>query len=170
MPDDEDPTPPTTEPGLALHGMPGLLGVDHVGIAVPDLDAAVEFHTRVLGLVLVHRETNEDQQVEEAMLAAPGQAPGGTQVQLLAPTGPGSTLAKFLDRSGPGLQQLAYRVTDVVAAAEHLRGRGVRVLYPGPRRGTSGSLVNFGHPKDCGGVLVELVQPAGPQGGLAGAV
>lgn len=142
--------------------MPGLLAVDHVGIAVADLDAAVQFHTRVLGLVLTHRETNEDQQVEEAMLAAPGARPGDTQVQLLAPTDPTSTLARFLSRSGPGLQQLAYRVLDVVAAAEHLGRHGVRVLYPEPRRGTAGSLVNFAHPKDCGGVLVELVQPALP--------
>jgi methylmalonyl-CoA/ethylmalonyl-CoA epimerase len=140
--------------------MPGLLGVDHVGVAVPDLDAAIGFYTGVLGLVLTHRETNEDQQVEEAMLSAPGQAGGQAQVQLLAPTSPGSTLARFLSRSGPGLQQLAYRVADVVAAAEHLAGHGVRVLYPHPRPGTAGSLVNFAHPKDCGGVLVELVQPA----------
>jgi len=145
--------------------MPGLLGVDHVGVAVADLDAAVDFHTRVLGLVLTHRETNPQQRVEEAMLAAPGAPPGATQVQLLAPTDPGSTLARFLDRSGPGLQQLAYRVSDVAAAARHLREHGVRVLSEQPQRGTSGSLVVFAHPKDCGGVLVELVQPApGPDG------
>ncbi len=139
-------------------GIPGLLAVDHVGVAVADLDQAVAFHTEVLGLVLTHRETNLDQQVSEAMLGTPGAPPGAAQVQLLAPTGPGSPLARFLDRSGPGLQQLAYRVEDVVAAAAHLSSRGVRVLYPEPRRGTAGSLVNFAHPKDCGGVLVELVQ------------
>jgi methylmalonyl-CoA/ethylmalonyl-CoA epimerase len=148
--------------------MPGLLGVDHVGIAVADLDAAVAFHVEVLGLECTHREVNADQQVEEAMLGAPGSADaaggaaGGaaaTQVQLLAPTGPASPLARFLDRSGPGLQQLAYRVVDVEAAAAHLRAQGIRVLYDAPRRGTAGSLVNFAHPKDCGGVLVELVQP-----------
>lgn len=142
--------------------MPGLLGVDHVGIAVADLDAAVAFHVDVLGLVCTHREVNADQQVAEAMLGAPGAATGGagaTQVQLLAPTGPTSPLARFLERSGPGLQQLAYRVVDVEAAAAHLRAQGIRVLYDAPRRGTAGSLVNFAHPKDCGGVLVELVQP-----------
>ena len=80
------------------------------------------------------------------------------QVQLLAPTGPTSTLARFLERSGPGLQQLAFRVRDVEAAAAHLRAAGVRVLYEQARRGTAGSLVNFAHPRDCGGVLVELVQ------------
>jgi len=144
----------------ALAGMPGLLAVDHVGLAVADLDAAIEFHTRVLGLVLTHRETNAEQQVEEAMLAAPGAGPGAARVQLISPTDPGSTIARFLARSGPGLQQLAYRVVDVVAAAEHLTRHGVRVLYAEPRRGTAGSLVTFAHPKDCGGVLVELVQPA----------
>ena len=138
-------------------GLPGLLAVDHVGIAVADLDAAVDFHVRVLGLACVHREVNADQHVEEAMLAAPD---GSTRVQLLAPTGPESAIARFLDRSGPGLQQLAYRVADVEAAAAALRGRGLRVLYGSARRGTAGSLVNFVHPGDCGGVLVELVQPA----------
>lgn len=140
--------------------LPGLLGVDHVGLAVPDLDEAIAFHTRVLGLRVTHRETNADQQVHEAMLQAPGAAPGAAQVQLLAPAGPGSTIARFLERSGPGLQQLAFRVVDVDAAADHLRANGVRVLFDEARRGTAGSRVNFAHPKDCGGVLVELVQPA----------
>ncbi|WP_336923310.1 methylmalonyl-CoA epimerase [Aquipuribacter sp. SD81] len=141
-------------------GMPGVLGVDHVGVAVADLDEALRWYADVLGLVCTHRERNDEQQVEEAMVAAPG-AGGGAQVQLLAPTSATSPVARFLDRSGPGLQQLALRVVDVVAAAEHLRSRGVRVLDPQPRRGTAGSLVAFAHPKDCGGVLVELVQPAG---------
>lgn len=155
-----DPPAPPDLPDLA--GMPGLLGVDHVGVAVPDLDAAVAFHTRVLGLRVTHREVNEDQQVEEAMLAAPGAPTGAVQVQLLAPTAPTSAIARFLARSGPGLQQLAYRVRDVEAAATWLEARGVRLLFDAPRRGTAGSLVTFAHPKDCGGVLVELVQPAGP--------
>lgn len=160
----------TPDPGTATayrwlvhesEGMPGLLGIDHVGIAVADLEAAVDWHVTVLGLVEVHREVNVDQQVEEVMLAAPDRAVSPlapTLVQLLASTGSTSPLARFLDRSGPGLQQLAYRVVDVVAAAAHLREQGVRVLYEQPRRGTAGSLVNFAHPKDCGGVLVELVQ------------
>lgn len=159
---DAQPTDPGATP--VARGVPGLLGVDHVGLAVPDLDAAIAFHTDVLGLRVTHRETNPDQQVEEAMLSAAPTADGspGTQVQLLAPTAPTSAIARFLDRSGPGLQQLAYRVVDVEAAAAHLRAAGVRLLYDAPRRGTAGSLVNFAHPKDCGGVLVELVQPAGP--------
>ncbi len=81
-------------------------------------------------------------------------------MQLLAPLTPESTIAKFLDRSGPGVQQVAYRVTDVEAVSATLRERGLRLLYDAPRRGTAGSRVNFVHPKDAGGVLVELVEPA----------
>jgi methylmalonyl-CoA/ethylmalonyl-CoA epimerase len=84
----------------------------------------------------------------------------GACIQLLAPLSPDSTIAKFLHRSGPGLQQLALRVTDVDQVAATLRGRGLRLLYDEPRRGTAGSRVNFVHPRDAGGVLVELVEPA----------
>ncbi len=141
-------------------GLPST-AVDHIGIAVPDLDAAIAFYTETLGGRLAHRETNQAQGVEEAMIAF-GPAPGGAQVQLLAPLNPESTIAKFLERNGPGLQQLALRVDDVVAAAEAARAAGLRTLYDEPRRGTAGSAINFLHPKDAGGVLVELVQPAGP--------
>jgi methylmalonyl-CoA/ethylmalonyl-CoA epimerase len=134
--------------------------IDHVGIAVPDLDAAVAFHREHFGLEVAHEEVNEEQGVREAMLRAPGDDGSGTAVQLLAPLTPESTIAKFLDRSGPGLQQLAYRVSDVDAAAEALRARGLRLLYDAAKRGTAGSRVNFVHPKDAGGVLVELVEPA----------
>jgi methylmalonyl-CoA/ethylmalonyl-CoA epimerase len=142
----------------ALTGLPGVVAVDHVGIAVPDLDAAIRFHTEVLGLVCVHREVNEGQGVVEAMLAAPDAAPGAAQVQLLAPLDASSAIARFLDRSGPGLQQLAYRVLDVERAGAELRARGLRLLYDRPRPGTLGSRINFVHPKDAGGVLVELVE------------
>lgn len=135
--------------------------VDHVGVAVPDLDAAIAFYTDTLGGRLAHRETNEAQGVEEAMIAF-GTDPGAAQIQLLAPLTPESTIAKFIDRNGPGLQQLALRVDDVRAAADEARAAGVRTLYDEPRRGTAGSAINFLHPKDAGGVLVELVQPAGP--------
>ena len=81
-------------------------------------------------------------------------------MQLLAPLTPESTIATFLDRSGPGVQQVAYRVEDVDAVSATLRERGMRLLYDEPRRGTAGSRINFIHPKDAGGVLVELVQPA----------
>jgi methylmalonyl-CoA/ethylmalonyl-CoA epimerase len=143
---------------MTVDGLPGVLRIDHVGVAVLDLDEAIEFYTRTFGLRCVHTEVNEDQGVREAMLAA-GDA--STRVQLLAPLTPESTIARFLDRSGPGLQQLAFTVADVDAAAVAIRARGLRVLYDEARRGTAGSRVNFVHPKDCGGVLVELVEPAG---------
>jgi methylmalonyl-CoA/ethylmalonyl-CoA epimerase len=105
----------------------------------------------------VHEETNEEQGVREAMLAV---GTGETRIQLLAPLTPESTIAKFIGRSGPGLQQLAFRVEDVDAVSATLRERGLRLLYDVPKRGTSDSRVNFVHPKDAGGVLVELVEPA----------
>lgn len=134
--------------------------VDHVGIAVADLDEAVDFHRRTFGLVATHEEANEDQGVREAMLAAPGDEPDGTKLQLIAPLRDDSAIAKFLQRNGPGLQQLAFRVADVDAACRTLRDNGVRLLYDEPRRGTANSRINFVHPKDAGGVLVELVEPA----------
>lgn len=135
--------------------------IDHVGIAVPDLDEAVAFYRDAFGMEVTHEEVNEEQGVREAMLAVGDPAhPEGPRIQLLAPLSPDSTIAKFLDRAGPGLQQLAYRVDDVEAVAAVLRERGLRLLYDEPRRGTSGSRVNFVHPKDAGGVLIELVEPA----------
>jgi methylmalonyl-CoA/ethylmalonyl-CoA epimerase len=137
--------------------------IDHVGIAVPDLDEAIAFYRDTFGMETVHEETNEEQGVREAMVAVGDPAtPGGSCIQLLAPLSADSTIAKFLDRSGPGMQQLAYRVEDVDAVSATLRDRGVRLLYDVPRRGTSGSRVNFVHPKDAGGVLIELVEPAVP--------
>jgi len=98
--------------------------------------------------------------VHEGMLRAPGDPGTGAAVQLLAPLCPTSVIAKFLDRNGPGLQQLAYRVTDIESAMAALRAAGVRLLYDTPHSGTGGSRINFVHPKDAGGVLVELVEPA----------
>lgn len=138
-----------------------LTCIDHVGIAVADLDEAKAFYQRAFGLQVVHEEVNEEQGVREAMLAV---GDSGSCIQLLAPLTPQSTIAKFLERSGPGIQQVAYRVADVRAVAERLTAAGIRMLYPEPRRGTAGSLVNFAHPKDCGGVLIELVQPASGPG------
>jgi methylmalonyl-CoA/ethylmalonyl-CoA epimerase len=131
--------------------------IDHVGIAVGDLDAAIAFYERAYGMALLHEETNEEQGVREAMMAV---GDSGSCIQLLAPLTPESTIAKFLDRSGPGMQQIAYRVTDIEAVCATLRERGLRLLYETPKRGTSDSRVNFIHPKDAGGVLVELVEPA----------
>lgn len=134
-----------------------LTAIDHVGIAVPDLDAAKEFYRDTFGMRVVHEEVNEEQGVREAMLAV---GESGSYIQLLAPLSATSTIAKFLDTRGPGIQQLAYRVTDLDAVSARLRERGARLLYDQPRRGTAGSRVNFVHPKDAGGVLVELVEPA----------
>jgi methylmalonyl-CoA/ethylmalonyl-CoA epimerase len=135
--------------------------IDHVGIAVPDLDVATAMYRESFGMEVVHEETNEEQGVREAMVAVGDPAdPGGSCIQLLAPLNQDSTIAKFIDRSGPGLQQLAYRVTDVEQVSTALRERGLRLLYDEPRRGTANSRINFIHPKDAGGVLVELVEPA----------
>ena len=136
---------------------PLFVCIDHVGIAVRDLDEAIAFYADTFGMTVRHEETNEEQGVREAMVGV-----GDTDqcIQLLAPLDETSTIAKFIDRSGPGLQQLAYRVTDVEQVSAVLRERGLRLLYDEPRRGTSDSRVNFVHPKDAGGVLVELVQPA----------
>lgn len=135
-----------------------VTAIDHVGIAVADLDEAIAWYAETFGLVATHTETNEEQGVREAMLSAPGDT--GAAVQLLAPLRPDSPIGKFLDRNGPGIQQMAYRVADIDASCAALREKGVRLLYDEPRRGTAGSRINFVHPKDAGGVLVELVQPS----------
>ena len=141
-----------------------ITAIDHVGIAVPDLDAATALYRETFGMEVVHEETNEEQGVREAMVAV---GDSGSCIQLLAPLDDSSTIAKFLDRSGPGLQQLAYRVTDVEQVSAILRERGVRLLYDAPKRGTADSRINFIHPKDAGGVLVELVQPFETRAGRA---
>jgi methylmalonyl-CoA/ethylmalonyl-CoA epimerase len=134
-----------------------LTRIDHVGLAVRDLDAAIEFYARTFDVQVVHQEVNEEQGVREAMLAV---GDSGSCIQLLAPLRPDSPIGTFLERSGEGIQQVAYTVDDVAAVSQTLRDRGVRVLYDEPKRGTAGSLVNFVHPKDAMGVLIELVQPA----------
>ena len=134
--------------------------IDHVGVAVPDLDAAIAFYREAFGMEVQHEETNEEQGVREAMLRVGEGDDTASRIQLLAPLNEQSTIAKFLDRSGPGLQQLAYRVTDLDQVSAILRERGLRLLYDEPRRGTADSRINFVHPKDAGGVLVELVEPA----------
>jgi len=126
-------------------------------VTVSDLDAAIASYRDTYGMTLQHEEVNEEQGVREAMMAVGG---SGTCVQLLAPISPESTIAKFLDKSGPGLQQVAYRVADVEAVPATLRELGLRLLFDAPRRGTAHSRINFIHPKDAGGILVELVEPA----------
>lgn len=136
----------------------GLERIDHVGVAVADLDAAIERYQQIFGMRCAHVETNPEQGVREAMLVAGDGGPGGS-LQLLAPVTADSPIAKFLDRSGPGMHHVAYVVADIVASIAVLRERGVRLLYDQPRRGTAGSRINFVHPKDAGGVLIELVEP-----------
>ena len=155
----------TGQVSLSFAGMndalrPFVTAIDHVGVAVPDLDEAIAYYRDTFGLEVAHVEVNEEQGVHEAMVRAPGDDGAGTAVQLLAPLRPDSTIGKFLDSKGPGLQQLAYRVSDLDAVSEALRAKGLRLLYPEPKRGTADSRVNFVHPKDAGGVLVELVEPA----------
>ena len=135
--------------------------IDHVGLAVPNLDEAIKFHTEVLGWRVLHRETNEEQGVEEAMLGTGAQGEENAQIQLLGPLSPDSTIGKWLEKNGGkgGIQQLAYRVTDIVAVAAVLRERGVRMLYPEAKIGTGGSRIQFAHPKDTGGILLEIVEP-----------
>ena len=132
-----------------------LLGIDHVGLAVRDLDEAIARWSQTFGIEVSHREINESQGIEEAML----DLADGTRLQLLAPLNPESTIAKFLERSGEGMQQLAFRVTSIDEAMANVLSAGMRLIYPESRIGTAGSLINFVHPKDVGGVLVELVQP-----------
>lgn len=137
-----------------------VTAIDHVGIAVRDLDAAVKWYHDYLGMIVLHEEVNDDQGIREAMLSVRGAPKGSAQVQLMAPIDDSSTIAKFLDKRGPGLQQFAYRVSDIEALTDRLREAGVRLIYDAPRRGTANSRINFIHPKDAGGVLVELVEPA----------
>src|SRR5665811_788499 len=106
--------------------------IDHVGLAVPNLDEAIKFHTEVMGWRVLHRETNEEQGVEEAMLGTGEQGVENAQIQLIAPLNENSTIAKFIAKNGQGIQQLAYRVKDIDAVSEALRAGGVRLLYPEP--------------------------------------
>jgi methylmalonyl-CoA/ethylmalonyl-CoA epimerase len=137
-----------------------VTAVDHVGLAVPDLDVAIKWYHDHLGMIVLHEEINEEQGIREAMLSVRGAPKGSAQIQLMSPLDESSTIAKFIDKRGPGIQQLAYRVSDVEELSERLRAEGIRLLYDTPRKGTANSRINFIHPKDAGGVLVELVEPA----------
>ena len=130
-----------------------ILGIDHVGIAVEDLEEAVERYGRTLGVEPSHRERIEDQGVEEVLFDV-----GGSTIQLLGALGAETPVGSFLVRRGPGIHHVAYRVEDVAASLEHLRREGVRLVDETPRPGSRGTTIAFVHPKDMGGVLVELVQ------------
>ena len=131
----------------------GLTDIDHVGIAVEDLQASVEHYRRLLGVEPVHRERVEDQGVEEVLFAV-----GSSYVQLLGALGPDTPVGRALATRGPGIHHLAYRVDDVAAALEHLRAEGARLVDETPRPGSRNTLIAFVHPKSMGGVLVELVE------------
>jgi methylmalonyl-CoA/ethylmalonyl-CoA epimerase len=127
---------------------------------VPDLDQAISFYRDQLGMQVSHREDNLDQQVAEVMLTTSEIGPPSSQLQLLMPLTESSVVNRFLMRRGSGLHHVAYAVSDVRSASTILRHCGVRVLYDAPRAGTRGSQINFVHPKDTGGVLLELVEHA----------
>ena len=130
-----------------------LTDVDHVGIAVEDLDAAVEHYRRTLGIEPVHREVVESQGVEEVLLRV-----GTSYIQLLGALGPETPVGRFLAIRGPGVHHVAYRVDSVADALEHLRAEDVPLVDEVPRPGSRGTTIAFIHPKGMGGVLVELVQ------------
>jgi methylmalonyl-CoA/ethylmalonyl-CoA epimerase len=132
-----------------------MLGkIDHVGVAVEDLDAAIHLYAEVLGMPLVHREVVEEQGVEAVLLDV-----GESHVELLAPLGPDTPVGKFLAKKGPGLHHVAYGVADIDATLDALKAAGTRLIDETPRIGIRGSRVAFVHPASTGGVLTEIVQP-----------
>ena len=132
-----------------------LTAVDHVGVAVDDLDAALALYRDMLGMPLVHRETVTEQGLEAALLDV-----GESHIELLSPLGPDTTVGKFLARRGPGLHHVAYRVESVEEALAALSKAGMRLIDEQPRTGIRNSRVAFIHPSSTGGVLTEIVQPA----------
>jgi methylmalonyl-CoA/ethylmalonyl-CoA epimerase len=128
--------------------------IDHVGVAVEDLDQAIALHEQAYGLDMVHREVVEEQGVEAVLLDV-----GESHVELLRPLQPDSAVGRFLASRGPGLHHVAYRVDDIAAVLDELRAAGLRLIDEAPRTGIRGSQVAFLHPKTAGGVLTELVQP-----------
>lgn len=145
--------------------MPGplLTRIDHVGIAVNDLDSSVEFYETTFGLTLAGRETNEAQGVREAMLFVADGPAGSSYVQLLEPLAPDTPVGKFLANRGEGVHHIGYGVLDVEAALEQLRTDGIRLIDERPRHGSLGASIAFLHPKSVGGVLTELVQSVDAQ-------
>jgi len=127
--------------------------VDHVGIAVRDLDAAIAFYTEAFGVQLAHRETVEEQGVEEAMFRV-----GESWIQLLRPLGPDTPVGKYIEKRGEGVHHVGYGVSDLKTVLEHLKSEGLTLIDAEPRTGSRGTMVAFVHPKSVGGVLVELVQ------------
>lgn len=129
--------------------------IDHIGIAVEDIDAAVGLYRDQFGMREQHRETVEEQGVHALLLEI-----GDAHIELIAPIGPEGAVARFLERNGPGLHHVAYRTDDIDAELKRLVSAGIRLLDEEPRIGIRGSRVAFAHPKSTGGVLTEIVQPA----------
>ena len=130
--------------------------IDHVGVAVEDLESAIKLYRDALGMPLVHQETVEEQGVEAVLLDV-----GDSHIELLQPLGPDTAVGKFLARKGPGLHHVAYRVADVEETLGELSAAGLRLIDEHARTGIRGSRVAFLHPSSTGGVLTEIVQPAG---------
>jgi methylmalonyl-CoA/ethylmalonyl-CoA epimerase len=129
--------------------------IDHIGVAVTNLDEAIELYTARLGMPLQHRETLEEQGVEAVLVGV-----GDSHVELLRPLGPETAVGRFLERNGPGLHHVAYGTDDIGAAIDDLRKAGLRLIDERPRTGIRNSRVAFVHPKSTGGVLTELVEAA----------
>ena len=129
--------------------------IDHIGVAVEDIDAALALYEETLGMPLVHRETVEEQGVEAVLLDV-----GDGHVELLSPLGPDTPVGKFLARKGEGLHHVAYAVTDIEATLASLKEKGVELIDAEPRTGIRDSKVAFVHPRSTGSVLTEIVQPA----------
>ncbi|HET8978205.1 MAG TPA: methylmalonyl-CoA epimerase [Solirubrobacteraceae bacterium] len=132
-----------------------LSAIDHVGVAVESIDAALELYRDRLGMPLVHRETVAEQGVDAALLDV-----GDGHIELLQPLGPDTAVGKFLSRRGPGLHHVAYRVASVQETLDACAAAGMRLIDEQPRTGIRGSRVAFLHPAATGGVLTEIVQPA----------
>lgn len=129
--------------------------IDHIGIAVDDLDAAINLYENVLGMKLVHRETVTEQGVDAVLFDV-----GENHVELLAPIGEDTPVGKFLAKNGPGLHHVAYQVSNIEDTLESLKSEGIRLIDETPRTGIRGSRVAFVHPKSSGAVLTEIVEPA----------
>ncbi len=138
---------------------PMLSTIDHIGVAVQDIESALGLYRESLGMPLVHRETVNEQGVEAVLLDV-----GDGHVELLAPLGPDTAVGKFLARRGPGLHHVAYRVSDIDATLNAAAAAGLSLIDERPRTGIRGSRVAFLHPSCTGGVLTELVQPAAEAG------
>ena len=131
----------------------GILGIDHVGIAVHSLADGIDFYQRAFACSVISREINLEQGIEEAILKI-----GDAQIQLFAPISEHSPVSRFLQKRGEGIQQVALRVMDIEKSCDEARALGITVLYDEAKLGSSGSLINFLHPSHCRGVLIELVQ------------